>query len=937
MRERSLVVWLDREGHYTPFVDGLIHQHQRGQFFAPVVGFRGSFLETMLRLESYQDGLDPEPLLLHVPGHTDQSIRSTPLLEFYKAGVRFERSLDTLVREIAAGNVSPESTEELLKQANLTFHGAEEWLSGQSGSAGVSDGYLQNLKPEWVLDSLVTRDQEFLARVGQAADLQALRDYLSRHTGFSRQFEEFFHTGSPARDPRDLTDAFLGWLLCVEYANDLTRPPDMPLLQPLSSLSPPLKRASKKLCEQFRERFEDEYKEVAGQTESMIEEDLKAGNAEDLGKIDTFSREDSRLLEASVEALAAEHWEQALRWATSRLESPSVWLTHDQLRRQEWQLVKVAAELGLAIVSQPLPLRKIKTLSDAIEVYTGQTGKDGGVQSVDRAHRQFEQDQARLLIAKLPHFALLQSAADRLRTLYRQWVDSLNRDFAMLCANNGFLPEPSLQQRYLYEQEVHPRLQGPGRVAFFLVDALRYEMAVELAERLQEKETRIHLRPRLAELPSITSVGMNVLAPVCQDGKLTVEGDFLGFRVGEYTVSSGPNRLRAMAERSLEKRPKSRKTPVSYKLQELLDTSQDKLKQKVKENQLVVVHSREIDVSGEADVGVTTFNQWIGHLRSAVLRLHAAGVEEFVITADHGFLLLDKSATTRAYNGSAKVDRRWVLTDSYELHEDMDTVSLDALGYDGRTGHLMFLRDSGVFNTRGKSAYTFVHGGNSLQERVIPVLHISYAKQHTDLNMSQYRIEAEELPPALGCSRLKVRLVVANQLSLLSEAEGEKITLAFRVLNQPGQVIIKDAPGAEVFNQQLLVETDKPVEVYFTVHGSGESKASIELYHPDNLKAVEPFRPAAYFLVDVKTSATTSAETTEADSGGWYDNLPEDVRAVFLHIEQHGSITETEVITMLGSPRKQRSFTSKFQDYVKLLPFDVQIESATSGKRWNKV
>lgn len=81
MRERSLVVWLDREGHYTPFVDGLIHQHQRGQFFAPVVGFRGSFLETMLRLESYQDGLDPEPLLLHVPGHTDQSIRSTPLLE----------------------------------------------------------------------------------------------------------------------------------------------------------------------------------------------------------------------------------------------------------------------------------------------------------------------------------------------------------------------------------------------------------------------------------------------------------------------------------------------------------------------------------------------------------------------------------------------------------------------------------------------------------------------------------------------------------------------------------------------------------------------------------------------------------------------------------------------------------------------------------------
>jgi hypothetical protein len=936
LRERGLVIWLDKDGAYTEFVDELARRHQSGQFFAPVVAYRGSFLDTMFALEPYQDGLDPEPLLLHVPGHTDQTIKETPLLEAYKAGVRFDRALETLVREVAAGKAAPEATESFLQRTDLSLKAAQDWLAQQGGEQSGLASYLRNLKPEWVTDSLVKHDRQFLSHISDQTDLCHLRDYLSRHTGFSSEFEQFFHNARSSGTTFELSEAFLGWVLCVEYVHDLTRPPVLEVLKPLRQLSAPLLKTCRKLCEHLRKHHSDAYREAANQMESLLDGELKAGEPDELGKIDTFSREDSRLLEAAVNALENDQWSLALGWASSRLDSPSVWLTHDQLRRQEWMLVKVAAHLGQAILSHAKPLRKVGSLAEAMENYTGggKGARTDGAQSVDRAHRLFEQDHARLLTSKLPHFAKLQRAAGRLRSLYRRWVDDLNRDFAELCSTHGYLPDAHLQQRTLYEQEVHPRTQTQSNVAFLMVDALRYEMACELANSLTEKDSNIHLKSRLAELPSITSVGMNVLAPVCQEGKLTVEGPFKGFRVGEYTVSTNQARLRAMGERSLDKQPKGRKTPVAFKLKELLRETPGKLRSKVKESPLIVVHSREIDESGEADVGLSAFDSWIGQLRSAVLHLHAAGVEEFLITADHGFLLLDESAPPVAYPAPT-VDRRWVLTDSYVADDDKSSVSLEALGYKGQTGHLMFLRDSGVFQTRGQSARTFVHGGNSLQERVIPVLHISYAKRHTDLNLNQYRITADILPPVMGCSRLRVTLVKSEAGSgFLEFSKGEKITVAFRVPNQAGQVIIKDAPEAELHNQQLLLEEDKPVEVYFTLIGSGDDKAAVEIYHPDGIKTVEPCRPAAYFPVEVKKGAPAPAALD--DSGSWYDNLPEGVRQVFLHIEKHGSITEAETTGMLGNPRKARQFATNFEAFVKLLPFHVRVESTASGKRWVK-
>ena len=100
-------MWLDRYGHYTAFVDELTRRHAAGELSFPVVGYRGSFLELMLALEPYGSELQPERVLVHLPGHDEMSVRKTPLLELYELGFRYRKALSTLVEQAATGVLAP--------------------------------------------------------------------------------------------------------------------------------------------------------------------------------------------------------------------------------------------------------------------------------------------------------------------------------------------------------------------------------------------------------------------------------------------------------------------------------------------------------------------------------------------------------------------------------------------------------------------------------------------------------------------------------------------------------------------------------------------------------------------------------------------------------------------------------------------------------------
>ena len=157
-------------------------------------------------------------------------------------------------------------------------------------------------------------------------------------------------------------------------------------------------------------------------------------------------------------------------------------------------------------------------------------------------------------------------------------------------------------------------------------------------------------------------------------------------------------------------------------LDEVLNREVAGIKQSVVRARLVVIHSREIDEAGEKGAGLAVFDLVLQKLRAAWRLLREAGVRRFVITADHGFLLLDESAGAAQPHGR-KIDpsRRHVISLVAADHPGEVRVALADLGYEGAEGQLMFPESTAVFDT-GQQAGNFVHGGNSLQERAIPVL-----------------------------------------------------------------------------------------------------------------------------------------------------------------------------------------------------------------------
>jgi hypothetical protein len=416
--------------------------------------------------------------------------------------------------------------------------------------------------------------------------------------------------------------AVASWALCVEYVDDLRRPPVSPLLGDAAALPRPVKDTCRALAQHLRARHATFYQRTADETEALLSDEVVAAKAEDLGKVDTFRFEEDKVLKAALSALAEGAWAPTLEWAELRVDPKpgfaSFWLQEDPSRRSAWQLVRAAATLGAAIAAAGPRLTAkagaaggaLGSLETAVDVYV-QRGA-----AVDEAHRHLEQQRVTLLYPQVPEFETLRARLDQLRVAWRTWADAWAVDFNALCKAHGFLPGPGLQQRTLFEDVVRPMTQETGPTAYFVVDAMRFEMGVELFRELEgTAATTVLLKARLSELPSVTEVGMNVLAPVAHNGRLQPKFDatlkIAGFQAGEFRVTGPETRKRAMHDRV------GGSTCPWLTLAEVQSRDSASLRLAVARASLVVVHSEEIDKAGEKGVGPTVFDTVMRQLRAA--------------------------------------------------------------------------------------------------------------------------------------------------------------------------------------------------------------------------------------------------------------------------------------------------------------------------------
>jgi hypothetical protein len=275
-----------------------------------------------------------------------------------------------------------------------------------------------------------------------------------------------------------------------------------------------------------------------------------------------------------------------------------------------------------------------------------------------------------------------------------------------------------MRQTEVFDRLVAPPLEQRKRVAFFLGDALRFEMGRDLGEALGDVG-EVETTPVTSVLPTITSYGMAALMPGA-DGALSLveSGGDLVPAIGTRLLKESPDRMKLLRERYGDRF-------ADITLGEILSTSVEKLGKKIGNAELLVVRTQDIDALGESlnlYLARKLMSEMLGDMRRAAGRLAALGYQHLVFAADHGHVLLPEvppGDVVAAPPGSwLKSKRRCRLGSG--LGATPGTVVLRAanVGIQGTPEEICVPVGFKVFS----AGEGYFHEGVSLQECVVPAV-----------------------------------------------------------------------------------------------------------------------------------------------------------------------------------------------------------------------
>lgn len=976
-----IVVWLDRDGHYTELVDELIAGGASSALEdraldprSPLLAYRGSYLALMRSLAPLIDGPRPERLIVHVPGADQASIKDTPLLELNEAGYQYRKALPTLVREAATGRVTAEDVDAFLRVhedrrgPTLTLAEADAWLAskirgiggglggGPGGASAVDSAHLvlRGHDPGALIIGLLGGP---LAEALGDAPIEALDHDLGSRLGLpvawpSSEVRARIREAGSDVAPR-YADLAARWVMSVEFVHDLERDAASDVLEAAKGLAKPLVDACRDAAAYLRRTSRDFYVGVADDFEDQLAKDRGHEAAELLGHIDTFRFEEDHLLQKALEVATEGEWGRAAAWARERLDGDSVWLQIQPERRKTWALIDAAARLSQAIAESTLSYADA-TLGEAARRYAEQGA------AIDRLHRTFEQQAVRAL-EDAPHRERARSMADAARRRWWRWADAGAREWSDLCAREGALPGSSMQQRTVFAELIRPALElAPDeKVALFLVDAMRFEMAYELVELIgRQPATSVELRPRLAELPTTTAVGMNALAHVratgtgSGSGRLRPKLDKKRQRILGFETEGAATTSRASREAAYKHAAGS----VRWLAPDRLGDDAKALKRKIAQARLVVVHSEKIDKAGENGFGPAEFPRALRELHRAWELLRAVGLRRFVITSDHGFLLRGTADGAIAFGKHYQPSARHAVYPGMLDDGERLGLSLRSLGYEGADEALIVPRGLDVFTlARDRD---FVHGGNSPQERVIPVLELRHKRAAGGADQ-HYRVVVDHQVVGSGANanthsiRAEVRRA-DDQTTLALDLE--PVTLELRPLDGEDVVVeVLECEDAELEGGLIAATVEREFTVRFRLSSGAEQRVRVELVSGsakrrvdagvstarfDVLKRVAPAPPASDPppLAPPDPSNSTASDATP----DWLDEIEDPgIRKVMAYIGEHGKITEVDLLQLLGGGRKAqriaRKLARQFDDLRQRAPYLMELTTTATGKLYQRI
>ncbi len=306
-----------------------------------------------------------------------------------------------------------------------------------------------------------------------------------------------------------------------------------------------------------------------------------------------------------------------------------------------------------------------------------------------------------------------------------------------------------------FERYVRPFVEKEQKVCVVISDALRYEIAVELMERLlSENRWKAELEPMVAALPSYTQLGMAALLPgetrTIDPSKRTVTID--------GRESAGVDRRREILVATLG----SRATALQAEAFMEMNTGTE-ARALIRDHSVVYLYQNIIDDTGDKLVSeaqtTAAVEDALENLLKLLKKIANANGGQVILTADHGFLFQqseladeDDLPLPRATEWLF-AHRRFAIGREVAATPSVKVFTSAALGMPG-DWVAAFPLGLGRFPLKG-SGKRFVHGGLSMQEVVVPVLRVH--KTRTD-DTEKIEIDLLRAPTKITTGRVSLTL-----------------------------------------------------------------------------------------------------------------------------------------------------------------------------------
>ena len=406
----------------------------------------------------------------------------------------------------------------------------------------------------------------------------------------------------------------------------------------------------------------------------------------------------------------------------------------------------------------------------------------------------------------------LKKAAEVVERLYKNWfLFELNGRWSEQMDKiqdlNAILQTVS-RQSFFYSNYIK---HEDSRSFVIISDGLRYEVAMQLVDVINGRlNGNAVCSAEVGTYPTTTPVGMAALLPHV---KLKLEDDLRVTCDGMSTEAADRETVLKVAnEKSVAVTFETFRQMTRVQRQEL-----------VKPANVIYIYHDVIDKTGEAGGKVLsacdqTINELAQMMKILVNEMSASSI---YITADHGFIYtrspLDEYEKTDKDVVEGEVleyKRRYAIVRNWKFDARANRLSLRNLGRDDLDA--VFPRGKYRFRIQG-SSYPYMHGGISLQELVIPVIHYQNKKAGQKGFQAIEKTEIE----LLGENRK-----ISNNLFSLNFYQ--KQPCSGKVLPRQVEVYFEDINGKRISDDHKVVfsstseeKNDRRVRVSFRLLESG--------------------------------------------------------------------------------------------------------------------